>query len=80
MITEDYLVNNTMKKTGKTLRTTSDNPLLPVNKDSCFGDYPNGSRYKKPRLFVPKPDEKKAMKSTNPDWEKSTVVALNSKS
>jgi hypothetical protein len=80
MITEDYLSNHLMKSKGLSLRTTSDNPLLPMNKDSCFGDYPNGSRYKKPRLFVPKPDKKEAMKSTNPDWEKSTVVALNSKS
>jgi len=77
MITEDYLANHLMKTKGEKLRTTSDNKLLPVNKDACFGDYPNGSRYRKPKLYVPKPAAEKALACTNPAWEKSTVVALN---
>ena len=79
MITEDYLANHLMKTKGEKLRTTSDNKLLPTNKDACFGVYPNGSRYRKPKLYVPKKAEEKALASTNPAWEKSTVVAMNSK-
>ena len=79
MITEDYLANHLMKSKGEALRTTSDNKLLPTNKDACFGDYPRGSRYRKPKLFVPKPNEEKALERTDPAWEKSTVVAMNSK-
>jgi hypothetical protein len=44
MLTEDYLRSILMKRKGYPLRTTSDNPKLPVNKDCCFGDYPRGSR------------------------------------
>ena len=55
MVTENYLHWHLMKNKEKPLATTSDNKLLPTNKDSCFGDYPKGSRFKKPKLFVPKP-------------------------
>jgi len=81
MITENYLHWHTLKEKGSTLKTSSDNKLLPVNKDSCFGDYPNGARFKKPKMFVPKPctpaesADKKA--GTIGAWEKSTVVAMN---
>ena len=44
MVTEDYLTRHLMKDKGAKLKTTSDNPLLPINKDSCFGDYKAGTR------------------------------------
>jgi len=67
-----------MKEKGYALKTTSDNGLLPLNKDSCFGDYPKGARYQKPKLFVPKPEAEMSPKSSSkPTWENHTVVGLN---
>lgn len=79
MITEDYLKCVTLKKTGDKLKTTSDNPLLPINKDSCFGDYPKMCRFKKPKLFVPTPKEEcpPTSQPLSPAWERSTVVCFN---
>jgi hypothetical protein len=50
MVTEDFL-NFHIIKNPKMLKKTSDNGLLPKNKDSCFGDYKADARFKKPREF-----------------------------
>jgi len=93
MVTEDYLRCILMKSKGFPLRTTSDNPMLPVNKDCCFGDYQRFSRGKKVKarqqeevfrrslLLTPTPKKK-----TNPKWpvvdhrnawERCTAVSFN---
>jgi len=79
MVTENYLHWHLMKEKAISLKTTSDNKLLPTNKDSCFGDYPSGARFRKPKLFVPKPGTPAEDPKTKaaPAWECRTIVAMN---
>jgi hypothetical protein len=91
MVTEDYLVRHTLKRKGAKLATASDNPLLPKNRDACFGDYPEGARGSlretKPMLLKylsPKATPVKApcsprITKSNATWEKGTIAILNSK-
>ena len=93
MVTEDYLCRHLMKTKGDKLMTTSDNPLLPLNKDSCFGDYKPGTRG-----FVREPSKNRSRHqriqsagtfsravatpkfAVSKAWERGTIVQANSKS